>query len=107
MNPLNIFKIIASFFLVLSICSCKKYLDKKSDQKLSTPSTLKDLQALLDNQFFYRRGIRLANTSSDEYYTLYTNWQSLSEPNKNGYVWDAQVNDLIDWQNQYNNIYYI
>lgn len=106
MNPLNIFKVIASLLFALTIGSCKKYLDTKSDQKLSTPGTLKDLQALLDNQFFYRRGLRLANTSSDEYYTLYTNWQSLSEPNKNGYVWDAQVNNLTDWQNQYNNVYY-
>jgi hypothetical protein len=39
------------FFLIacMALLSCKKFLDKKSNQKLVIPSTVQDLQGLLDN----------------------------------------------------------
>ena len=45
----NIRTLLAIFFLILGLASCKKYLDAKSDQRLSTPDTIEDLQALLDH----------------------------------------------------------
>ena len=41
----NLFVIIC----VITGAGCNKYLDKKPDQKLTTPSTLDDLSMLLDN----------------------------------------------------------
>lgn len=40
---------ITIFFLIVSLFSCKKFLDEKSAKSQYIPSTLDDLQALLDN----------------------------------------------------------
>jgi hypothetical protein len=49
--------------LLVAVCcsqfiSCKKYLDKKSDNALVTPNTLEDLQGMLDDNWLMN-----ANTS--------------------------------------------
>jgi tetratricopeptide (TPR) repeat protein len=84
--------------------SCKKFLDKKSVQNLSTPETLKDLVAMLDDEYLYRRGVGLSQTSGDEYYLDYSYWQGLLDLKKLGYVWDPLLDDADDWTLQYTNI---
>ena len=44
------------FLLVSGIISCKKYLDKKPDQSMVIPRTVKDLQAVLDNTNVFNAG---------------------------------------------------
>jgi len=41
-------KIFYAIFMAIILCSCKKYLDIKSDKTLVVPLTLQDAQALLD-----------------------------------------------------------
>ncbi|AXY76085.1 RagB/SusD family nutrient uptake outer membrane protein [Paraflavitalea soli] len=93
---------------VLFICilsgSCKKYLDTKSDQSLSTPSTLDDLQLILDNPDL-NKGANLTNTGSDEYYVLESDWLNLDETRHKGYVWDGALNNLTDWNVQYKTVF--
>src|SRR5690349_2576424 len=60
--------------VLMSLSSCKKYLETKSVQNLSTPSTLDDLQLMLDNPFVSAIGMNLSNTSTDEYYLKYADW---------------------------------
>jgi tetratricopeptide (TPR) repeat protein len=90
--------------LGISLLSCKKYLETKSDQTLSTPETLDDLQAILDNPLINNNPILLTNTGTDEYYLKYTDWQSRADPQKKGHIWAADVDDLTDWNNQYKNV---
>lgn len=101
----QIIKITGFFVIVMLTNSCKKFLDIKSDQKLSTPGTLADLEALLDEPGFYTRGTALPNTGSDEYYVPFTSWHSLQPIHKGGYIWAPELDDLGDWVNQYQNIF--
>jgi tetratricopeptide (TPR) repeat protein len=106
MNLSNIVRLLILLSIPVSICSCKKYLEKKSNQSYSTPETLKDLQALLDRPDFFNRSARLEMVGSDEYYLLPTHWQALGELDKNGHIWHQQVNDIADWSSFYNNVFY-
>lgn len=91
-------------FALLFGTSCKKYLDKKSLQNLSTPETLKDLQAMLDDEYIYRRGVGLTQTSADEYFLDYSYWELLPDLKRLGYIWDPILDDADDWLQQYANI---
>lgn len=91
--------------VVMSTVSCKKYLETKSVQTLATPSTLGDLEALL-NADLINKGTMLANGSTDEYYYIYTDWQGRNELQKNGYIWDAKLNNYTDWRDQYLAVFY-
>lgn len=92
--------------IALMTGSCKKYLETKSVQTLATPSTLSDLEAILNHPQNANRGTVLLNGLSDEYYFLYNDWQSRIELQKKGYVWDSQLNDYNDWRDQYAAVYY-
>lgn len=104
MNTQNIKTLVFLVILVIVSSSCKKYLDVKSNQSYSTPSTLQDLQALLDDPYSGRRGMRMTQTSSDEYSIPFTYWQRIGKETKDGYIWKDDLNDLSDWNNQYTNI---
>lgn len=109
--------IIITVMSALTLLSCSKYLDKKPDQKLTVPSTLKDFQAILDyylrvNQFspgageactdnFYLTTQDYNAMKSDEERRLYT-WQNdflfKPFPNDWSYSWDNifRANTILD-----------
>lgn len=95
--------ILISFAIHLS--SCKKYLDVKSDQTLSKPETIADLQNLLDNPLL-NRSVRLINNSADEYYLDYSTWASRPKLDKESYIWESSLNNYPDWRDSYNSIFY-
>jgi hypothetical protein len=104
---MNKVKISYLLIIILTITSCKKYLDAKPDAKLATPSQLNDLQALLDNynqmntQFAGGTGI-----FSDNYYLSDDDWASIySEDQRDYYIWQKDDNNIADWQAPYSNIY--
>ncbi|MBI1782729.1 MAG: RagB/SusD family nutrient uptake outer membrane protein [Sphingobacteriales bacterium] len=90
--------------------SCKKFLDTKSNQTLTTPSTVADLQMLLDT--WYSINQRDANSpliSADEYYLTTEDWLTLEEYERNTFTWQP-ANLFVpgtgnDWANNYNIIY--
>lgn len=90
--------------VILPVSSCKKFLNEKSVQSLATPGTLGDLEAILNNDMV-SKGTSMANGGSDEYYYLYADWLSRAELAKNGYIWDAALNDFNDWREVYNAIF--
>jgi len=100
--------IIMILFIITS--SCKKFLDQKPDQKLAVPSTLYDLQTLLDNYSVLPLDPASDEVSADNYYLTTTTWQSLSlETDRRMYTWEK---DNIfqpvsgDWVTVYRKIYY-
>lgn len=103
----TLYKISVGIFLVVLFLtsSCKKYLETKSIQTLSTPSTLEDLQLLLDNPDLTNM-VGLAYGGTDEYYVLYSDWASRSEGQQHAYIWHPQFDDLADWNIAYKNIFY-
>jgi tetratricopeptide (TPR) repeat protein len=85
--------------------SCQKFLEKKSDQSLTTPQTLADLQALADNPSL-SLSTRVINNLTDEYYISYDYWQAIEEQDRDSYVWAADLNNYEDWINMYNHVLY-
>jgi hypothetical protein len=104
---MKIFKLAIPVLLLISISSCKKYLDAKPDATLATPSGLQDLQKLLD----YYRGMNTlfvggTGILSDNYYLTTENWASISrEDQRNYYLWQKDDNNVSDWSGPYNGIY--
>jgi starch-binding outer membrane protein, SusD/RagB family len=93
---------------VLLQTGCRKYLETKSDQNLTTPSTLSDLQALLNNEGLYRAAIGI-NVGTDEYYLPYEDWQAENSQDENtgmSYVWHPSWDGNDDWVYQYVKVFY-
>ncbi len=87
--------------------SCKKYLDEKPDQKIATPTTLSDLEGIIDYYFGMNARYPAApEVSADNYYLTDAGWGGASELHRNYYTW--QKCDLIktDWSHPYNSIFY-
>lgn len=95
------------------VSSCKKYLDAKSDQSLSTINSLTDLQSLLDNYNIVNLSTVSADmVSSDDYYLTYSDFQSLDlDQQRNMFTWQPSnlfypyTNLPNDWNSVYNNVY--
>jgi hypothetical protein len=103
MKTINLLILIA---LVITFSSCKKYLDAKPDSQLSTPSSLNDLQQLLD---YYGMNSQFTGSSailSDNYYLPSDTWASLYwDYQRNYYKWQRNENDNVDWSQPYKNIF--
>lgn len=92
---------------LLSLSSCKKYLEEKPDKKLATPSTIDDLEAMLDNYgILNKRYPSAGEVSSDNYYLTDADWGSLIERQRNFYLWQKYDDIGGDWSSPYNNIFY-
>lgn len=104
MNQKYFFRFLLIVLVISAITGCKKFLDTKQNQRIASPDTLKDLQALLDNEGFYKRGIGLSQTSADEYFVEPSYWENLGDLQRLGYIWDPALDDYEDWLLQYLNV---
>jgi starch-binding outer membrane protein, SusD/RagB family len=99
-----ILAILCFVVAILSISACKKYLDAKPDKSLSVPTTLNDLQALLDNGSLMNESAPTYDeVSSDNLYIPDLLFNSLSEVLRNAYTWENY--DYVypnDWSLIYN-----
>lgn len=101
--------IIAVLFLLLG---CKKeFLDKKPSSNILTPTSLSDLNALLENQNVMNMTGALPQLSADEYQvTSDKNFLSLSSPiQRNSYIWarDIYQGQIVkDWEIPFTQIFY-
>lgn len=100
------------FFGILSmtLLSCQKFLDDKPSASLVVPSSLPDLQALLD--YYPKMNTNDAGSgdaAADDYYLSHNDWGALSEPLRRTYTWekeglfDASTND---WSRTYERVYF-
>jgi tetratricopeptide (TPR) repeat protein len=85
------------------LSSCEKYLDAKPNQSLAIPSTVEDMQALMDNagtmNVSYSPG---GEMSADDLYLTEANWAALTNvAAKNFYVWDPSTTNNADWRGPY------
>jgi len=103
--------IIVSFVLLISSCKKQDWLNIKSNKSDVVPSSLKDLQALLDNERIMNSntpGIGFVGT--DNYYVTYAKWQAaLNEQERNAYIWAPEIYNGefgYDWRYAYQKVEY-
>ena len=96
-----------SLFPILLLFSCKKYLDKKPSQSLTTPSTLADLQAILDKGTMNGASPGYAELVADNYYLTSTTYGQANITERTSYVWDKDAMPfyIYVWNPVYNGIY--
>ena len=104
--------------LILSLSailvSCKKqdgFLDTKPNQALAVPSTLGDLQALINNEPIFNTFYpSLGLISTDDYYLTNDYWPTIGTTGKNSYIWAKEIyavnTNVQDWNWSYDQIYY-
>jgi tetratricopeptide (TPR) repeat protein len=99
------------FTAIIIVCSsCKKFLDERSDASLALPSTLPDLQALLDrNSIFNAVHPAVGEASADDHWLTDAAYAALpTDGYKNAYTWGEELyyNQYPnDWSNIYSAVY--
>lgn len=88
---------------------CQKYLEAKPNQSLAVPSSVQDVQALLDAYFKVNNNDPSASEAScDNYYLTDADWSSLPEPDRRLYTWEKDyvfANYPNDWSKVYNTVF--
>ena len=100
-------KVIFPALMSLAIISCQKYLDKKSNAELVVPTTLADLQGLLDDAKIMNLATpSLAESSSDDYFMRDNTYNALISREQETYTWALkEYNFVTDWSAPYNTVY--
>ncbi|RZL20116.1 MAG: RagB/SusD family nutrient uptake outer membrane protein [Pedobacter sp.] len=97
------------------LLACKKtWLDEKPKRSLVVPTTIQDLQAILDNAEILNGTVtgvtpNIGEASADNYYLTFSDWQGRPEIERNAHVWAGQIyenNTSIDWNRPYRAVYY-
>ena len=91
--------------MIVAICvssinlSCKKFLDAKSNDKFTTPTTLADLQAMMDNsEKMNNKSPSYDEASADDYFLTPENFARLNIRAQQAYVWEQNPNEHPnDW----------
>lgn len=113
----NSFKNIGIILLLILISGCKKsgFLDAKPDQSLVVPSTLEDLQALLDNDQVMNGAGNLGNVpvlgdvGCDDYYITENDFLLSATLQQNAYTWATDIysgEKILDWDYPYRSVFY-
>lgn len=97
--------IFMAFFVITVACD-DRWLDEKRDINLVVPTTLEDMEALLNNDLFYADHIGLAEPSADNYYITEENFLSLSETDRALYTWQPHVFNGRTRVSEWNDSYY-
>ncbi|NII26718.1 RagB/SusD family nutrient uptake outer membrane protein [Pseudoflavitalea sp. X16] len=90
-------KLFYCLVIIATLPGCKKYLDKKSDSRLSTPGSLKDLQAIIDNYTANNQSFPMLNNGTDEYYLTPGNLNTLDPAARQSYIWESKTDASVDW----------
>lgn len=105
-------KIILFFLTIffLQSCSKKKFLEAKPNSDIVVPTTLDEMQALLEYDNVMSETPVLGEVSSDNYYLNYTFWEGLNSTEKNSYTWQKEIyngeGSIGDWNLPYQQIFY-
>ncbi|MEO7049648.1 MAG: RagB/SusD family nutrient uptake outer membrane protein [Ferruginibacter sp.] len=104
---MKIFKQSCLLIILFANISCKKYLAAKPDAKLEVPTSLNDLQALLDN--YKAMNVQIPGAGAiftDDYYLSTDDWSTIyDEYQRNYYIWQKDDDNIGEWDAPYNNIF--
>ncbi len=95
----------------LTACTKSGFLSEKPSTALVVPSSLKDLQALMEDNNVFTASPVLGELSSGDYYLPYTTWQALFLPKEqNAYIWAPDLyagqGNIFDWNKPYQQVFY-
>jgi len=86
--------IILGLLAVSLTMSCKKFLDAKPNDKLNTPETPADLQAMLDNAgIMNNKSPTYDEVSADDYFLTSENYALLALRGQAAYLWEPWPNE--------------
>ena len=106
MKNINLYILLVA---ILTLASCKKFLDEKPDKKLLVPKSLEDYQTLLDGNFELNLSSNIAGfVSSDDYSLDADAYNRLSVEGRNLYTWqDKSFSDVNgnDWSSSYTQVF--
>ncbi|MCC8407732.1 RagB/SusD family nutrient uptake outer membrane protein [Mucilaginibacter sp. UR6-1] len=114
MKKINV-DLIAGSIIKLMLClsipalfaGCKKYLDAKPDQSISTPSTIDDLEGLLDAYSTVNARYPSApEVASDDYYLTAADFNGLNDAQRSYYSWQKSPNFVADYSSPYQGVEY-
>ncbi len=93
--------------LCIALPSCRKFLEKKRDIKLTTPETLTDLEYLLDTKVTFNEGnypgaLEIFNA---DYYVTYADFAARTIEEREMYTWAPNAEDELSWQKGYNIVF--
>ncbi|WEK33834.1 MAG: RagB/SusD family nutrient uptake outer membrane protein [Candidatus Pseudobacter hemicellulosilyticus] len=88
--------------LSLALGSCQKYLDKKPRKALVIPTTLEEVESLLNNEnAINMRYSAQLEANADNYYVSTEAYLAATDLDRPVYVWGAQANTLSTWKLYY------
>lgn len=104
-------KIIFALLFWMVCSSCEDYLSIKPDKSRVIPSSLTDLNALLENNLVMNQRFPTINIlASDDILMLENDWNTLTQiAPRNAYIWNDDVlneDDDNEWGAQYRKIFY-
>ncbi|WP_153846644.1 RagB/SusD family nutrient uptake outer membrane protein [Sphingobacterium paramultivorum] len=93
--------------VVFSLSACQKYLEVQSNYGLAVPSSLDDLQKLLDDsQIMNLKFPSFGEASADNYYLSQSAYDALIDYGQQTYIWqNDHMNFGNDWSSSYNTVY--
>ncbi|SFC83072.1 SusD family protein [Parapedobacter composti] len=101
---------VLTTLVMLACCSCGDFLDVKPDARLTIPSSLDDLQALMDYGGLFTTIPNAGAISGEEFYVTDQDLSSLtSEWHRRIYMWEKEglfSNESIDWNVVSQAVYY-
>lgn len=101
-------KILLYIAFYIICCGCERFLEEKPDKSLAVPSTLRDLQSLMDNYSNVNGNTPgIGELSADDYYLLDDIWANRSDENRRCYIWAPDYcTSHLDWFPTYRVVYY-
>lgn len=90
--------------LIIPACfsSCRKYLDAKPDQSIATPSTIEDLEGILNAYSTINgRYPSASEVATDDFYLMAADFNSLIDPQRFYYSWQKSPNFVGDYKSPY------
>ena len=88
--------------------SCKKFLDEKPDDKVTTPTRPADLQALLDNgDKMNTKWLCYDDASADDYFMTPENYARLNLRGQSAYIWKQYQDEHINEWSKAADVVYI
>src|SRR5258708_35090 len=96
------------FFSLTVFWSCKKYLEKPPDDLVAYPTTLANLQAIMDNPQSVNEGLTPSyeEASADDYFVFESTYNGFDQINRQAYIWDVPTfNSTNDWRIAYGPVY--
>jgi tetratricopeptide (TPR) repeat protein len=104
-------KLYIVFILIILVSCSENYLEEKPDKSLVVPTTLTDLEALLNNTTVMNEAPGLAILGVDDFFMTDDGYLGFTDPvEQYGYRWDADIyhgqQSFTEWSYPYRQIYY-